>query len=286
MRQNHIPTNSDISSDFGHFVLKISGNLKIMVCYKIFFKKLGDIPAEFWTAGHIPPPAATPMVLPHIQNASPLRTGPPSRQKTHPTSVTSSHNLHGLLPIPTVSPATPAAFPRSKEIPGWRALRAPARLAVSDPGGEATHLSPVRSGAPQSGGHGSLCRPFTPLAAACRHTLHSINSACRRPNSPSEHDVVTLTPNHPVTPPTAAATEQGRWRLAGARREEPQTRRRRHRTRRTVEQIQLSRGYNCSHNPRGNGIGGELVLADEYSWVQRTVFTVHTKVRPIWSSNS
>ena len=49
--QNHLPPNSDFSSDFTYFISKIPENLNISVnIQKIVFKNLdfwGDIPPEF-----------------------------------------------------------------------------------------------------------------------------------------------------------------------------------------------------------------------------------------------
>ena len=68
LSQNHLPQNSDFYSDFTHFILEISENLKIVASVqKIFFKNRyfwGDIP-EFRTGGKRPrhPPRGWPMLI-------------------------------------------------------------------------------------------------------------------------------------------------------------------------------------------------------------------------------
>ena len=59
VNQNHLPPNSNFSSDFGHFILKILEDLKIFTnMNKSFFKNRnfwGDTPTEFRTGGgHVP----------------------------------------------------------------------------------------------------------------------------------------------------------------------------------------------------------------------------------------
>ena len=59
--QNHVPPNSDFSSDFALFILEILKNIKIWAyIQKCFFKNRdfwGDIPTEFWTGGDTSPPS-------------------------------------------------------------------------------------------------------------------------------------------------------------------------------------------------------------------------------------
>ena len=57
--QNHVPPNSDLSSDFANFILEILENLKILTnIQKISFKNVisGDIPQNFEPGGCVPPP--------------------------------------------------------------------------------------------------------------------------------------------------------------------------------------------------------------------------------------
>ena len=64
MSQNHLPPNSDFSSDFVHFILEILENMTILAkIQKISINMAisgGDIDPEFRTAGtrprHPPPP--------------------------------------------------------------------------------------------------------------------------------------------------------------------------------------------------------------------------------------
>ena len=68
VNRNHLPPNSDFSSDFGHFILKTLENLKILAnMHEIFFKNRdiwGAMPPELRTRGDTSPaspPVATPM---------------------------------------------------------------------------------------------------------------------------------------------------------------------------------------------------------------------------------
>ena len=69
VNENHLPPNSYFSSDFGHIILEISENLKILTNkLKNFIKNRdfwGDIPPEFRTGGDTSPPSppvATPIM--------------------------------------------------------------------------------------------------------------------------------------------------------------------------------------------------------------------------------
>ena len=56
MSQNHLPSNSDLSSDFGHFILEMLKNLKLLTKVRKFSVHFwGDIPPEFQTGGNAYP---------------------------------------------------------------------------------------------------------------------------------------------------------------------------------------------------------------------------------------
>ena len=57
--QNHLPPNSDFSSDFGNFSLEIFETLKVLTNLQNFFLKsryFGGHPPEFRTGGRVPHP--------------------------------------------------------------------------------------------------------------------------------------------------------------------------------------------------------------------------------------